>query len=67
MVPALGQAGLENPFEDAAEDGADADVDADDDADGDRDAEVADDPEADDGNGVLADVLRDGVVAIVDD
>ena len=68
MVLALGQAGLEKPFDDEPAVGADADDegDVDDDADGVRDAEDVADPEAGDGDVVLADVLRDGVMAIVE-
>ena len=68
MVPALGQAGLENPFDDDPAEGPDADFDGDldDDADGVRDADDVADPEADDGGVVLADVLGDGVMAIVE-
>src|SRR5882762_2414767 len=62
VVAALGQAGLENPFEDGDDVGVDDEVDADDadaddDADGDRDAEVAADPEAGDGDVVIADEI----------
>lgn len=66
MVATLGQAGLEKPLEDGADVGLDADVDADGSAAADRDAEDVTDPEADDGDVVLADVLRDGVAAIVE-
>lgn len=67
MVPALGQAGLEKPFDEPVE-GADAedDGDLDDDADGVRAADDVADPEAGDGDVVLADVLGDGVTAIVE-
>lgn len=65
MVAALGQAGLEKPLEDGADVGLDADADADGSA-ADRDAEDVTDPEADDGDVVLVDVLRDGDAAIVE-
>lgn len=65
MVPALGQAGLEKPFDEEPAEGADADVDGDlDDAEDARDG-VAD-PVAGDGDVVLADVLRDGDMEIVE-
>ena len=64
MVPALGQAGLETPFDDAPAEGVGAGEE--DLADGVRDAEGVAEPEAGDGDVVLADVLRDGVMAIVE-
>lgn len=68
MVAPSGQAGLEKPFDEEPAEGAEADDDADlDDADdGDRDADGVADPEAGDGDVVLAEVLRDGVMAIVE-
>jgi hypothetical protein len=65
VVPALGQAGLEKPFDEEPVEGADDDAGLDDDADG-RDADGVADPEAGDGDVVLADVLGDGVTAIVE-
>lgn len=67
MVAALGQAGLEMPFDEGAAKGADADVDGDlDDADGVRDADGVAGLEAGDGDVVLAEVLRDGDMEIVE-
>jgi len=66
VVPALGQAGLDKPFDEEPAEGADVDVDGDlDDADGARDGDGVADPEAGDGDVVLADVLRDGDMEIV--
>lgn len=55
------------PFDEGAAKGADADVDGDlDDADGVRDADGVAGPEAGDGDVVLAEVLRDGDMEIVE-